>query len=221
MTMNPSSTKPRAKRSGASTRELILDQAERIIARSGYDGLKLRDIAEPLGIQVPSIYSHFAGRDAVCAGVAQRYVGELGEQFPDDGESDPKEALLFGVRGVVTHLAKNPAYARLMLRDLEHPGGLPDVGFFAGGKKAERFEWGPLAGAYDRVGSILERGCDQGLFRKVSRIRLLRTVCGTALMSLTWPDRRLLDEDAPVSAIEEITREVEELALLLVRADPA
>ena len=206
------------RREGGRTKERILDQAERIIGREGYDALRLRDIAEPLDIQVPSIYSHFAGRDAVCAAVTERYVAHLAEQFPDDGESDPTDTLLFGVRGVVSHLAGNPAYVRLMLRDLECPGGLPHVSFFAGGEAAKHFEQGPLAGVYRRVESILTRGFDAGTFRKIEPIRFLRTVVGTALMSLTWPDRCLLVIQPPPPQIEQITREVEELALLLVRA---
>jgi TetR/AcrR family tetracycline transcriptional repressor len=56
------------RRRGIVTSERILDQAEVLIERLGYDGLRLRDIADPIGVQVPSIYAHYEARDAVVAG---------------------------------------------------------------------------------------------------------------------------------------------------------
>ena len=47
------------------TRELILDEVERLIAVKGVFGFTLRDIAEPLKVRVPAIYKHFESRDNV------------------------------------------------------------------------------------------------------------------------------------------------------------
>jgi len=55
-----------------STRELIIDEAERIIAIAGLEGLKLDDIADILGIKRPSLYTHFNGRDGILTAVAER-----------------------------------------------------------------------------------------------------------------------------------------------------
>ena len=40
------------------TSERILDEVERLIAAKGVYGFRLRDVAEPLGVQVPAIYKH-------------------------------------------------------------------------------------------------------------------------------------------------------------------
>ena len=143
------------KPSDVSTRERILDEAERLIGIHGYDSLRLRDIAEPIGIRVPSIYGHFDGRDAVLAAVAQRYIESLREQFPYDGESDPTKALVDGVRQLVRHLAAHPAYTRLKLRDLESPDGMPDINWAAGGTPAECLRKGTLAAMFQRVETLL------------------------------------------------------------------
>ncbi len=60
-----------------STRELILTEAMRLIARNGVEELRIKDIADSVGIQMPSIYKHFANREAIIATLAQKMVGEV------------------------------------------------------------------------------------------------------------------------------------------------
>jgi AcrR family transcriptional regulator len=209
----------RRKSRDVSTRERILDEAERLIGLHGYDSLRLRDIAEPIGIQVPSIYGHFDGRDAVLAAVAQRYIEGLREQFPYDGESDPTKALVDGVRQMVRHLASHPAYTRLKLRDLESPGGMPDINWAAGGDPVENQRSGPLAAMFQRVERLLTRGHERGEFRKVEFVQFWTVLMGSALMRLTWPSQDVLQGRASSAALERIVRDIEDLSLRFVRPD--
>lgn len=174
------------------TRELILSQAEAAIAELGLDVFMLKDIAEPLGIKVPSIYAHFPGRDAVVAGVAERYIAALSHQFPDDGQGEPMAALSAGVGGLLIFFASNPAYVRLKLRDLETPGGLPELSAAAAGEPALNVTTGPVSEMFRRLQNILDRGVSAGVFRVVSVIDLYRLVFGTVLLSLTYPGQDLL-----------------------------
>jgi AcrR family transcriptional regulator len=207
------------KASDVSTRERILDEAERLIGIHGYDGLRLRDIAEPIGIRVPSIYGHFEGRGAVLAAVAQRYIETLREQFPYDGESDPTKALVDGVRQLVRHLAAHPAYTRLKLRDLESPDGMPDMNRVAGGSPSENLRSGPLEEMYERVELLLARGHERGEFRKVGLVQFFGAIMGSALLRLTWPNQDVLQGRGTGADLEQIVRDTEDLALRLVRAD--
>jgi AcrR family transcriptional regulator len=209
----------RRKSGNVSTRERILDEAERLIGKHGYDNLRLRDIAEPIGIRVPSIYGHFDGRDAVLAAVAQRYIEGLLEQFPYDGESDPTKAMLDGVRKLVRHLATHPAYTRLKLRDLESPQGMPDINLAAEGTTMENLRSGPMAALYRRVETLLARGHELGEFRKIGLIEFWTAVIGSTLVRLTWPNQDVLEGRASSAELEQIVREIEELALRLVKAD--
>lgn len=202
-----------------STKERILDEAERLIGLHGLDDLRLRDIAEPIGIQIPSIYGHFDGRDGVRYGVAERYVTGLAEQFAYDGESDPTEALMSGVDRFVRYLAEHPAYTRLKLRDLETPRGLPDLSMLTGGDMAENLRSGLLRPLYARVSAILERGSELGDFRKVELIPFWRGLMGATLVSLTWPTQDALHDDSTASVLGRIVAEIQDLALRLVRAD--
>ena len=57
----------------ASTKELILDEAARLIERQGVAEMMIKDIADAVGIRPPSVYKHFASReDVVARGVDHR-----------------------------------------------------------------------------------------------------------------------------------------------------
>jgi AcrR family transcriptional regulator len=56
---------PRADRSGASTRERILDIALELFTDQGYDKTSLRDIAERLGTTKAALYYHFQRKEDI------------------------------------------------------------------------------------------------------------------------------------------------------------
>lgn len=199
------------------TKSLILDEAEKLIGRIGYDELKLIDVATPLGIRVPSIYSHFEGREAVLAAVAERYIARLvTELFPYEDGTSPTEAVLSGARGLVRFHAKNPAYTRLKLRDLETPGGMALVNFAAKGTPEQNLKQGPVVPLYSRVAKILSDGFKTDGFRKIDFIPFWRTIEGTTLFSLTWPDQTILSVRRGRAKIELIADDVEALTKLLL-----
>ena len=59
------------------TDELIVDTAERIVAEKGVEGLRLKDIAEEVGIKMPSLYSHFDSRSQIIERIGDRAVKSL------------------------------------------------------------------------------------------------------------------------------------------------
>jgi len=59
------------------TRDRILEVAEEIISRSGMEGMRLKDVAARVGIQPPSIFAHFEGREAIGNAVAARVLDQL------------------------------------------------------------------------------------------------------------------------------------------------
>ncbi|MDH3521666.1 MAG: TetR/AcrR family transcriptional regulator [Myxococcales bacterium] len=201
-----------------STRERIIDEAERLIALHGFEDLRLADIADAVGIRIPSIYGHFDSREAVYRAVVERYVEGMKERFPYDGSSDPTAALLDGVRDYVVFLVKRPAFPRLELRDMERPGGIPDVADL-GGVTHEDLLAGPHVPMYARVQAILARGRALGQFREIGVIAFFRALGGTALASLTWPTQDLLLGDAPEAELEAVVAEIQDAMLRYVRAD--
>ena len=195
---------------GKSTRELILEVAEEVIAREGIEGMRLRDLAEPIGIRVPSIYAHFRGREDVLTGLAERYIELLAQQFPDDGDPDAMATLERGIRGYARFLAENKAYARLLLRDLA-VGGMPEIDKATGGTMVENMEAGPLAPLHKRVSNILKRGARNGQFRPMRIESFSRALVGLALTSLAYPaGASILDGEDQPKKVAEVIDEVAE-----------
>ena len=56
------------------TRDDILDIAERFIQRRGYNAFSYADIAEELGIKTASVHYHFRGKATLGKAVAKRYI---------------------------------------------------------------------------------------------------------------------------------------------------
>ena len=62
---------------GQRTAARILDVAEDLFARQGYDGCSLRQIAEGTGIQEPGLYNHFGSKRALYEAVLERALAPM------------------------------------------------------------------------------------------------------------------------------------------------
>lgn len=167
----------------ARTRDLIVDEAEKMIAKRGIDGLVLDDIAEALGIQRPSLYTHFKGRDGILTAVAERAFIQLSHQFQDDENPDPVVTISKGVDELVNFLVQHKAYARLLARDFSTPGGLPAVNTVLGPLESVVVP-ALLQPLYDRLNKIIVRGHNQGRFGKVDPFVFLTALLGSIMACL-------------------------------------
>ena len=107
---------PRHRFGGERTAERILDAAEELFAERGYNGTTLRDVATRVGVRPPSLYNHFASKDALYAAVLERGIGPVivllarSAAAPADEPSDPGRL----VTEVMAILARRPAIPRLV-----------------------------------------------------------------------------------------------------------
>lgn len=115
---------PGLSRRGATTAERILDAAEALFAEHGYAGTSLRDVAEGAGLRTPSLYNHFAGKDALYAAVLERGLAPVLEILSarggerGDRRADPDRI----VREVMELLARHPNLPRLVLHETASGG---------------------------------------------------------------------------------------------------
>ncbi len=58
---------PRSALAAPSSREKILDVAERLFSRGGYAGVGLREVAEQAGLGKSSLFHHFNTKDSCTA----------------------------------------------------------------------------------------------------------------------------------------------------------
>ena len=174
-------------------RQRILDEAERLIAVKGVYGFTLRDIAVPLGVQVPAIYKHYESRDDVLIEVSRRFIGLLAGQFELRPELGPVAALRAALDAFVELMMTHPAYARLSLVDFATPGGgMEYVKLAAGGSFQENFVRGPLAAMHSRLRKLIQAGTRSGDFRKVDALDVYRLLKAALLIRLVFPDDTLL-----------------------------
>ncbi|HVW70154.1 MAG TPA: TetR family transcriptional regulator [Steroidobacteraceae bacterium] len=185
------------------TRELILDEAERLIAAKGVHGFTLKDIADPIGFRVPAIYKHYENRDDVLVALSRRYIALLAQQFryaPED-LARPTQTL----RRVVEEFAEfhlgHPAYVRLSLIDFATPqGGMEYIRLAAGGTFRENLNKGPLAAMHRRLRDLLAAGQRAGEFRITPELDFYRLIKAALLIRLVFPDD-LLAGSKPTRAV--------------------
>ena len=107
------------RRKGVITAERILDAAEEIFSDRGYAGTTLRDVAERVGLRIPSLYNHFASKDSLYAAVLERGIGPvLGilSEFTEERQDAYRDSALVMER-VMALLAQRPNLPRLILHE--------------------------------------------------------------------------------------------------------
>jgi len=192
------------------TREKILEEAEQLIARDGFEHFQLKEIAERLGISPPAIFAHFDGHAGVSQAVARRVLEAVTAlAIPLEG-SDPATELRTFVRRLVAYLAAHPAHLRIWLSDLAKGGAASEL---------DR-ETDLVAQFGGHVQRVLRSGSRSGQFRRIRHHAFVSQLLGSILSAVAWHgwDRegRLILR-VPVSRLQ---REAEELAIALVRRGP-
>jgi len=187
----PAAAAPRSAR--VPTRERILDEVERLIAVKGVYGFTLKDVAEPLRVQVPAIYKHYTSRDDVLVEVSRRFIALLAQQFRPEPALAPPAAMRRALDAFVDFKMAHPAYVRLALIDFATPGGgMEYVKLAAGGSFRENFSGGPLAAMHTRLRRLLRAGLRSGEFRAVDPSDFYGVVKSALLIRLVFPDDELL-----------------------------
>jgi len=76
--------------------ERIVDVAEDLIQRQGFNGFSYEDIAQAVGIRKPSVHHHFATKADLATVVTQRYVQRfsLALEALDRAGAEPRERLM-------------------------------------------------------------------------------------------------------------------------------
>jgi AcrR family transcriptional regulator len=169
-----------------STRDLILEEAMRIIASQGIEELKVKDLARAVGIQPPSVYRHFTSREDIIAALATRMVDDMAARLQPDAALAPRDWMHAWVRGLVGFYASRPAYAIMILREMATPAGVEAMEA-ALGPPGEAFTRSPLKETSDRFSRVYARGVAEGVFRPRDHAQLTAALLGAVLSALVWP----------------------------------
>jgi len=170
-----------------STREVLLEHAEDLVATRGPTEFRLTDLAARLGINVSSIFSHFPqGRQEIVDELVERALPAFLDLFPETEQGDPEVLLSDGVAALVLHLADHPGQARIILLDLSQPGGLAAITRKIG-TYGNSLATGGLSEMAHRFERILSRGEAAGIFRQLSVHDVFQMMLGVTLTKVIDP----------------------------------
>ena len=182
--------------------------AEAVIAKHGVHGFRLSQVAAQLGVQVPSLYNHFASRDDLLVQLA----AELSDDFPKSEAAqhvpggDAMENLRRGVRAFAAYMYERPAAAHMFLWEASQGGAVV---------------WTEIL-AIDALGHAegrrrFERAVRNGAFRAIPFEQFTAQLNGAIACHLLWGPYDRPPE--PVS-LETLQDAAEDLAVRLLTPDP-
>lgn len=101
------------------TRDALIRACAEIIAEDGLASLSLRKVAERVGIKAPSIYVHFANKEALLAEASRHASAALGDCLRQgcNGES-PRDKLISTAMGYLRFAHAQPSLFALFFMEL-------------------------------------------------------------------------------------------------------
>ncbi len=98
----------------------ILSVARDIIARSGYEGLKMRALAEEAGVAKKTLYNQYSGKDDIVLAATMELLVGIQETVRDAPVGIPM--ILARQAATCDQVVANPEYAKAMIQALSSVG---------------------------------------------------------------------------------------------------
>ena len=161
-----------------SSRDKILDVAEVLFARRGFEGVGMREVAEAAGLGKSSLFHHFRSKAQLYLAVLERLLAQLDERLQAAlaGEGTPLERLDRWIDALVDALAEREPAARLLLRGLFEDDAF-DAEAWSEGRDAERRLQSILSG----ILTLLREGEAAGAFRQTAGAHTVQTLIGATV----------------------------------------
>lgn len=132
--MRPASTSLRRRRaprgSGEQLREEILDATTELLLETGHaKSVSIRSVAQRVGVTPPSIYLHFADKDALLDAVCARYFEKLDEEMQRAATDQPSTIEVLRAQGLayLRFAMKTPELYRIATMGESRPGSEIDL----------------------------------------------------------------------------------------------
>jgi AcrR family transcriptional regulator len=99
------------------SRELVLDAAERVMAREGFEAATLARVVAESGIPMSSVYHYYGSKDGILLAVMERGAERFFADVPDPDRrvGTAAEHLRQVVETAITTLERHPNFLRLLL----------------------------------------------------------------------------------------------------------
>lgn len=183
--MSTSSTRAGNRRSGRKTRERILEAAEEVFVRFGYEGARMDQIAEVAGVRKANIYYYFDGKEQLYRALVERILEVLIEDIRTylSRQGETPWELLDGFLEMLFDLVRKYqglvglAYGELLHPPREEHGG-PAIG--------------PVLTQVEQMGiEMIEDGIREGHFREVDPRQTVISLQGLIFEYFMFPEERV------------------------------
>jgi AcrR family transcriptional regulator len=100
-------------------RSLVIEAAERVFARSGYDGTRMQDVANEAGLALATVYATIPSKEEIFSAIHELRGRALLARAAEaaSGARSAMDALVSGVDAYVGFLAEHPDYLRIHLKE--------------------------------------------------------------------------------------------------------
>ena len=115
-------------RRGVKSREQVLDAAERVMARHGYEAATVARVVEEAGIPMSSVYHYFGSKEGILLAVMERGASRFFADLPPTAGRDrrPAAQLARVVSGAARTLERHPHFLRLLIVVAAQPLAVAD-----------------------------------------------------------------------------------------------
>lgn len=160
------------------SRDKILDVAEVLFARRGFEGVGMRGVADAAGLGKSSLFHHFRSKAQLYLAVLERLLAHIDERLRAAlALAAPSAARLDRwTDALIDALAEREPAARLLLRRLFEDDAF-DAAAWPEGQGAERRIESILQGILD----LLREGTEAGEFRAASGPHTVQTLIGATV----------------------------------------
>jgi AcrR family transcriptional regulator len=140
------------------TRTRILNAAQRLFARQGYDGTTTRDLAEAAGVAEGTIFRHFENKKSILVEVAtQGWVEILTDLLTELSEMGSYKAIAQVMRKRMFNLHANSDILRVCFMEAQFHSDLRD-----------RIQSEVIAKMTDVAEAFFQTAMDQGIYRPMN-----------------------------------------------------
>lgn len=130
MSVQPLRRRRAPRGSGEQLRNEILDASTELLLETGHaKAVSIRSVAQRVGVTPPSIYLHFADKDALLDAVCARYFEKLDEEMQRVAADQPSTIEVLRAQGLayVRFALKTPELYRIAMMGESRPGSDVDM----------------------------------------------------------------------------------------------
>ncbi len=184
------------------TRQRILQAAQRLFARSGYDATTTRDLAQAAGVAEGTLFRHFANKKAILIEVAtEGWIELLTELLTELSEMASYKAVAQMMRRRMLNLRENADLMRVCFLEAQfHP------------ELRDRIQLEVIAKMTDVAEAFFQTAMDRGVYRPMNPKVVAQVFLGMFAIA-GFSQNTLIEPDASPQALQEMAEGLADIFL--------